>query len=127
MISVTSAPDSLTNAATVSGGGSANASASDATTIDALPVYSSPLAFAVPASVIGGVPTTFAVTYASQAASSALRVPHAGRFLGHRGMGPVHRRCPGLPLPGAREPPLARARAQPLESSASWRRTTTPP
>ncbi|MGB7723152.1 MAG: chitobiase/beta-hexosaminidase C-terminal domain-containing protein, partial [Bryobacteraceae bacterium] len=63
------APASVTNAATVSGGGSANASASDPTTIDALPVYSIPLAFAVPASVVAGVPTTFTVTYASQAGS----------------------------------------------------------
>jgi len=54
---------------TVSGGGSTNASASDPTTIYALPIYSNPLAFAVPASVIGGAPTTFTVTYASQAGS----------------------------------------------------------
>jgi hypothetical protein len=63
------APASVTNTATVSGGGSANASASDATAIDALPRYSNPLAFAVPASVVAGVPTTFTVTYASQAGS----------------------------------------------------------
>jgi len=63
------APASVTNAATVAGGGSASASASDATAIDALPIYSNPLAFAVPASVVAGAPTTFTVTYASQAGS----------------------------------------------------------
>lgn len=63
------APASVTNAATVAGGGSANASASDLTSIDALPIYSNPLAFAVPASVVAGAPTTFTVTYASQAGS----------------------------------------------------------
>jgi hypothetical protein len=63
------APASVTNTATVAGGGSASASASDVTTINALPVYSNPLAFAVPASVTAGVPTTFTVTYASQAGS----------------------------------------------------------
>ena len=63
------APASVTNTATVSGGGSANASGSDPTTIYALPIYSIPLAFAVPASVVAGAPTTFTVTYASQAAS----------------------------------------------------------
>ena len=63
------APASLTNTATVSGGGSANGSASDATAIDALPIYSNPLAFATTASVTAGVPTTFTVTYASQAGS----------------------------------------------------------
>ena len=65
----THAPASVTNTATVSGGGSANASASDPTAIDALPVYANPLAFAVPASVVAGAPTTFTVTYASQAGS----------------------------------------------------------
>ena len=36
------APASVTNTATVSGGGSANASASDPTVIDALPIHSAP-------------------------------------------------------------------------------------
>jgi len=63
------APASVTNTAAVSGGGSANASASDPTTIDALPIYSDPVAFAVPASVVGGAPTTFTVTYSSRAGS----------------------------------------------------------
>ena len=63
------APASVTNSATVAGGGSANANASDPTAIDAIPRYSNPLAFAVPASVVAGAPTTFTVTYASQAGS----------------------------------------------------------
>jgi hypothetical protein len=64
------APASVTNAPTVSGGGSVNANASDVTAIDALPRYSNPLAFATKASVVAGVPTTFTVTYASQAGSA---------------------------------------------------------
>jgi hypothetical protein len=59
------APATTTNAATVSGGGSASSSASDPTTIVALPRYANPLAFAVPASVIGGAATTFSVQYTS--------------------------------------------------------------
>ena len=64
------APASVTNSATVSGGGSASASDPDPTTIDAVPHYSNPLAFAVPATVAGGVPTTFSVTYASSAGAA---------------------------------------------------------
>jgi hypothetical protein len=59
------APANVTNQAAVSGGGSANASASDATTIDALPRYANPLAFGTSASVVAGVPTIFTVTYTS--------------------------------------------------------------
>ncbi len=64
------APASTANAATVSGGGSFNASVSDPTNITALPVYSNPLAFAVPASVVGGVYSTLSVTYASRNGAS---------------------------------------------------------
>jgi hypothetical protein len=64
------APASVTNSATVSGGGSFNATASDPTAIVALPRYSNPLAFAVPASVVGGVTATFSVTYASAAGAA---------------------------------------------------------
>ena len=64
------APASVTNTATVTGGGSLSATASDPTNITALPRYSNPLAFAVPASVVGGAPVTFSVTYASSAGAS---------------------------------------------------------
>jgi len=79
------APASVTNTATVSGGGSANAGASDPTSIDALAIYSNPLAFAVPASVTAGAPTTFTVTYASQAGSGDIvsgQVQIDGCYLG---------------------------------------------
>ncbi len=45
------------------GGGAPNATASDPTSVDALPRYANPLAFSTSASVIGGVNTTFTVTY----------------------------------------------------------------
>ncbi|HLH18214.1 MAG TPA: hypothetical protein VKX45_13415 [Bryobacteraceae bacterium] len=43
---------------------------SDPTNITALPVYANPLALAVPASVVGGVYSTFSVTYASRNGAS---------------------------------------------------------
>jgi hypothetical protein len=61
----TNAPSQVANQATVSGGGSPSSPASDPTTVDALPRYSNPLAFATSASVVAGVPTTLTVTYAS--------------------------------------------------------------
>ncbi len=57
------AASQVTNQATVSGGGSAAATASDLTAIDPLLRYSNPLAFATSASVVGGVPTILSVTY----------------------------------------------------------------
>lgn len=59
------APSQVTNQATVSGGGSAGAAASDPTAVDVLLRYSNPLAFATSASVVAGVPTTLSVTYTS--------------------------------------------------------------
>ena len=59
------APSQVTNQVTVSGGGSASAAASDTAMVNAVPRYANPLAFATSASVVGGVPTTFAVTYTS--------------------------------------------------------------
>jgi len=63
-------PASVTNQAAVSGGGSAGASSSNATTVNALLRYANPLAFATSASVVGGVATTMTVTYASDNAPS---------------------------------------------------------
>jgi hypothetical protein len=59
------APASVTNQAAVSGGGSFGASATDPTTVDALPRYANPLAFATTASVVGGTATTVTITYTS--------------------------------------------------------------
>jgi hypothetical protein len=60
------APSGATNQVSVSGGGSAGASGGDPTIVVALPTYANPLAFAVPVSVVGGVPATFSVTYTAQ-------------------------------------------------------------
>jgi hypothetical protein len=59
------APASVTNQANVAGGGAAGSAGTDPTTIAVLPRSANPLAFATTASAIGGVATTFSVTYAS--------------------------------------------------------------
>jgi hypothetical protein len=56
---------SVTNQVAVSGGGSGGGTAGDATVVASIPRYANPLAFAAPASVVGGAPVTFAVTYTS--------------------------------------------------------------
>jgi len=57
----------VANSVTVVGGvsGGSSGGAADPTTIAAVPRYANPLAFATTASVVGNVPTTFIVTYAS--------------------------------------------------------------